>query len=494
MNLTKKGLASALAAIFVFCTFTGCGTDSFYYTDDGKIHYPGEINIVLSDDRITANNKTVYSTISNIYTSHDVVYYEDRDFYDNGYPYGAGTSSDKHTSEEAEKITVVNITNAGTYRISGKLSNGQIRVDLSKRARNNANAVVNLVLDGVDINCDIAPAIIFKNVYECETGTHRADFSSEADTSAAGANIIIADGSVNNINGSHVAKIFKDKDGEKKKWKQDGAIYSYMSLNINGEAENSGILNVTADFEGISTEKHITVNGGNINIIAQNDGINVNFDYSVATINGGNLNILAGLSEDGGDGIDSNGWIVVNGGTTVSIGVRSTDSGIDDERSCYLNGGTLISYGSHIDWAELDSKQTSINLQFKEETRMSKAIVITDSNDKVIFAFDPSRNDIFNPYRFRRKGIVISSPQFNVGESYNLYIGGEIYGEEHCGIYDTDSIEGFENSTQQGYYKYRQLVHGGYKADEDKTFTPNTSFVMEDVVAGFVYVTDAYAD
>ena len=58
MNLTKKGLASALAAIFVFCTFTGCGTDSFYYTDDGKTHYPGEINIVLSDERDENNIRT----------------------------------------------------------------------------------------------------------------------------------------------------------------------------------------------------------------------------------------------------------------------------------------------------------------------------------------------------------------------------------------------------------------------------------------------------
>ena len=123
-------------------------------------------------------------------------------------------------------------------------------------------------------------------------------------------------------------------------------------MNIYGEPENSGILNVTADFEGISTEKHITINGGNIFIVAQNDGINVNNECSVAAINGGNMRIMAGLSENGGDGIDSNGWIVVNGGTTVSVGHRLTDSGMDDEKSCYLNGGTFVSFGSMIDWAE----------------------------------------------------------------------------------------------------------------------------------------------
>ena len=111
--------------------------------------------------------------------------------------------------------TVLNIMQAGTYRLHGKLSNGQIRVDLSKRARENANAVVTLIFDGLDINCDIAPAIIFKNVFECDLNESPEIATSEVDTSKAGANIIIADGSVNNISGSHVAKIFKDKKGEK---------------------------------------------------------------------------------------------------------------------------------------------------------------------------------------------------------------------------------------------------------------------------------------
>lgn len=58
----------------------------------------------------------------------------------------------------------------------------------------------------------------------------------------------------------------------------------------------------------------MTINGGTINIESQNDGINTNEDnVSVTTINGGELYIDAGLGAEG-DGIDSNGWLVINVG------------------------------------------------------------------------------------------------------------------------------------------------------------------------------------
>ena len=56
--------------------------------------------------------------------------------------------------------------------------------------------------------------------------------------------------------------------------------------------EDSGVLNINADNEGLDTELHLTINGGNINIVAHDDGINTNEDgVSVTTINGGTLHI-----------------------------------------------------------------------------------------------------------------------------------------------------------------------------------------------------------
>ena len=225
------------------------------FTDPDKIYYKNEVNVFLSDEKTLVNGMPVRSSTGSVYPSHDVEYYEDKDFYDSGRPYGLGTDEDKHTAEEAAQVTVVNITQPGTYRLHGSMSNGQIRVDLGKSSKTEETAVVNLVLDGVDINCDIAPAIIFKNAYEC--GSDDINIATrDVDTSAAGANIIIADGSINNLSGSRVAKVLKDMDEEKKLYKYDATITSNISLNINGEPQQSGVLNVNSDFEGITSSLH----------------------------------------------------------------------------------------------------------------------------------------------------------------------------------------------------------------------------------------------
>ena len=65
------------------------------------------------------------------------------------------------TQEEADAHTVVTIRNAGTYRVSGTLSAGQLAIDLGSEAKRDPEAVVTLVLDGVDITCTVAPAVIF---------------------------------------------------------------------------------------------------------------------------------------------------------------------------------------------------------------------------------------------------------------------------------------------------------------------------------------------
>lgn len=164
------------------------------------------------------------------------------------------------------------------------------------------------MLDGVDITCTVAPAVIFYNVYECDEAWVAYDageaeeysvLPADVDTSAAGANVVLSDGSVNRVEGSYVARIYKEGT-TKKLHKYDGAFYSKMSMNIGGEAEGTGLLSITAENEGLDSELHLTVNGGQISIQAQNDGINTNEDnVSVTTINGGGLQINAGLGVEG---------------------------------------------------------------------------------------------------------------------------------------------------------------------------------------------------
>lgn len=377
--------------------------------------------ITISDEKIELNGKTVGNKKDDVFISRDIIYYEDKESYASGNLYGEGGPDDMHTKEEAETHTVINITESGAYRILGTLSAGQIRVDLGEEAEENPGAVVELILDGADITCTVAPAILFMNVYECDGDADEETATSEVDTSKSGAVLVLAEGSENNISGSYVEKIFEDNTKEEKLWKQDGAIYSYMSMNIEG----SGTLNLTAENEGLDTELHLTINGGNINIRSQNDGINTNEDnVSVTTINGGNLNIIAGLGEEG-DGIDSNGWLVINGGAVISSAKPMSDSGLDSDLGSFINGGTVVALGSAMDWPESDSNQVAINLQFTQMQNVDSEIVIKNKEGESVFSFKQAADA-----KHGFSGAVISSPEFKVNDEYTVYVSG----------------------TQQGYY------------------------------------------
>ena len=64
------------------------------------------------------------------------------------------------------------------------------------------------------------------------------------------------------------------------------------------------------------------------------------------------------------DGIDSNGYLVVNGGTVTALAHPASDSGLDSSCGTYLNGGTVLALGAAMDRADEGSRQETLNLQF----------------------------------------------------------------------------------------------------------------------------------
>ena len=367
--------------------------------------------IRLSDEGITVNGGEETDAV---FSSHDIIYYEDKETYESGNPYGEGEEWERHSAEEAAAHRVVNITEPGAYWVTGKLSAGQIRIDLGKDAYEDETAVVELILEDADITCTVAPAILFLNTYECDGTWSEEDAKPDVDTSAAGANLILE--GQNTVNGSHVAKIFKDKDGEKKLWKQDGAIYSYMSMNVSGP----GSLELTADNEGLDTELHLTLNGGNITIYSGNDGINTNEDgVSVTTINDGSLTIFAGLDKEG-DGIDSNGYLVINGGTVFSAAHPASDAGLDSDLGSFVHGGTVIALGSAMDWAESDSEQVTMNLQFAGQQKAGSKVSVTKEDGTEVFSFENK-----DQHARQFSGLILSHPAFTQGETYQVYVDGQ---------------------------------------------------------------------
>ena len=255
-----------------------------------------------------------------------------------------------HSSEEAYNNPVLHITKPGTYRLSGTW-NGQIWLDPGESEN------VTVILNGVDVTCTVAPAIVFHDVKECgpSSEANLVSFDVANNLSAnAGAKVIIADNSVNNFTGSNVYRMLTTTlksgvtqadgstvDQQKKRYKMDGAFYSFVSMAIGEENSNGGgILNIySTTLEGLGTDLHLLIDSGTVNVTASDDAINVNEDYvSTFAMNGGNLT----LNSTGGDGIDSNGYVVINGGNlNITAGNEAQnangDAGIDAESGVYIS-------------------------------------------------------------------------------------------------------------------------------------------------------------
>ena len=384
-------MKKALAILMMFLLCLPCA--------QAQTPWVGAVQILLSDSGVMVNGQPAPADPgAAVYTANDIVFYlAGQDF-----TYGEGEEDEGHTPEEASAHTVVHITQPGTYVLSGKLSAGQIAVDVQD-GKKDPKAVVTLILNGVDITCSVAPAVIFYNVYEC--GNADAETASmTVDTSAAGANVIIADDTVNTITGSHVARIYQpgtvtlSADGKKvedagKLHKYDGAFYSKRSMNIGGQEKGNGVLNIYADNEGLGSELHLTIDGGCINIVSGNDGINTNEDnVSVTTVNGGHLNITVTGATGEGDGIDSNGWLVINGGSVTSAACAfSGDAGIDSDMGIWLNGGEVCATGNMFDRVAGGDEPYAV-YSFTNSVRGGSTIALKNESGETVYEWTPAND------------------------------------------------------------------------------------------------------
>ena len=359
--------------------------------------------VSLSDDKILVNGKEITEKET------DKVYLDYK------------TENHSDVPEELADLEnrVITITDAGTYVFSGKATDAQIAVAAEETDK------VRVVLNGVDITCQTAAAI---QVYTA------ADPRTEGEY---GVTIEIAAGSENVVNGSHTKKTEEDNI------KHDAAISSNISLGFEG----TGDLTVNGDNEGIEVKSgHLTFNGGNVTINSHDDPLNGSEDgVAVVTINDGY--IYSSVTSDPqyeGDGLDSNGYIKINGGTAINLAhPYSMDSGIDSDMGSYINGGVVVGAGNMYDPIQEDSKQLYMMLQFAEST--DDLLVVTDKDDKPVFAYDFPHSYTY---------IAFSTPELKEG-IYHVYMGGEIEGVEKDGLYT--EITSYTGGTQ--------LHHGGTMAN-----------------------------
>lgn len=216
-------------------------------------------------------------------------------------------SDDKITTDSNSveiSDNVVTITEAGTYVLSGELSDGRIVVDTDK------DAEVELVLNGVTLTCsNYAPIKIVK---------------------AGTATITLADGNENTLNDGATYDLEDEDDNTDAVIfsKDDLVLQGGGTLYINGAYKHGivckdnleikdGTYIIEAVEDGINANDSLTVNGGIFHISAGDDGMHVD---EIFTVNNGDITVAESY-----EGLEGH-QVIINNGT---ITITSSDDGIN---------------------------------------------------------------------------------------------------------------------------------------------------------------------
>ena len=247
----------------------------------------------------------------------------------------------------------IHITTAGVYVLTGKASNVTVYVEAGKDDK------VQLVLDGVTVVNANFPVIyvktadkVFITVSSDSALSVTGSFTSDGSTKTDG---VIFSKTDLTLNGTASLTISSTDNGVvcKDDLKITGGTYTITASSKAIEANDSiriadGTLYLTAGTDGLhaendedNTKGYIYIGGGSLTINAGDDGVHA---VSVVQIDGGTLNIKAA------EGIEAT-YIQINGGT---INIQSTDDGVNAARksSAYtptveINGGDItVTMGS----------------------------------------------------------------------------------------------------------------------------------------------------
>lgn len=299
--------------------------------------------------------------------------------------------------------SVVTVTGAGTYLLTGTLDNGCVIVDAAKEDK------VQLVLNGVSIHADSFAAIYVKQADKVSVtlkdgtvNTLSSGGFSRIDENEVDAVIFSKDDLT--LNGSGTLQAVSPAGHGivgKDELKITGGVYEIQAAKCAVKAKDSiavadGSLTLRAGSDGLHAENgddetlgniliaggrfdiqaaddavhantllridggsfaitaaegleatYIQINDGSIRISATDDGVNAARKSSAYTptveINGGEIAISMGPGDT--DGVDSNGDLIIRGGTVSVTG----NSCFDYDGTAAYTGGTVIVNGRQVD-------------------------------------------------------------------------------------------------------------------------------------------------
>ena len=207
----------------------------------------------------------------------------------------------------------------------------------------------------------------------------------------------------------------------------DDGLHADTDLSILG-----GILTITKSYEGIEGYS-ITVSGGTIDLTSSDDGFNVSGGADSSSVDGraGQNTFTAGTSDmvltftggtvtvnAGGDGLDSNGTLNIEGGFITVSGPEDSGNGTLDFNLATISGGTLIGAGSSgmMQTFGSDSTQASLAYSLSTTYEAGTQISLTDADGNVLASWTAVKSFC---------SVNISTADMVSGESYTLTTGSD---------------------------------------------------------------------
>ena len=350
------------------------------------------------------NNKTISTAIKKMYQGSEL--FTSRDLEQN-------VNTSNATQYTVSDNNNINIISEGIYVISGTAENVSIYVEAGDEDK------VQIVLEDVSITNEGMPVIYIKTadkVFITSNGENNlkvtGTFAKDDDNNL---NAVIFSKQDITFNGTGTLNIESQANGitGKDDIKITGGTYNINSLAVGIRANDSiriadGILNITAGTDGLHSENssddskgyvfidegtikieatddcihggsvvqidggnitlngaegieatYVQINGGTININAKDDGINAGSkseSYPVTIeITGGETTIIMASGDT--DGIDSNGDLIITGGT-INVTGNST---FDYDGTLTFTGGTVIINGTKV--TEITNSVNGINIR-----------------------------------------------------------------------------------------------------------------------------------
>lgn len=280
-NQKMKMCAILLAGMLVVGNISACGTNNTSTTDE-------ETTTTKTSDTTDTTTSTYEYTSEDIDASFDEANATDITF--------SGTTINVDGTGANVSESTVTISEAGTYILSGELSDGQVIVSADKED------TVRLVLNGIELNSSTSSAI-----YAEQSGK---------------VIIILAEGTDNSVSDA-TTYVYESTD----ETEPDAAIFSKDDLILTG----TGSLSVTGNYyNGIKSKDNLLIASGTYNITSVNNAIH---GKDSVTILDGNYTIDAEHNA-----IHSKGNLTIEGGT---YSLKAVKKGLHADQLVTVNGGTI---------------------------------------------------------------------------------------------------------------------------------------------------------